>query len=62
MSKNFLKIVLSVAILNCFMNTVFADVAPEPFPIVHEPSFLPVILILAVVIVALFLVRKYRKK
>ena len=62
MSKNFLKIVLSVAILNCFMNTVFADVAPEPFPVAHNPSFLPVILILAVVIIAFFLVRKYRKK
>ena len=62
MSKNFLKIVLSAMILNCFMNTVFADVAPEPFPVAHNPSFLPVILILAIVIIAFFLVRKYRKK
>lgn len=62
MSKNIMEMILSVAVLNCFMNTVFADVAPEPFPIVHDPSFLPVILILAVVIIAFFLVRKYRKK
>ena len=63
MSKTVLKSLLCTLILSGLsLKRVRADIAPDPFPIVHEPSFLPVVLIVAVVVVAAVLLRKFRKK
>ena len=48
--------------LGClFLRRVHADVAPEPYEIIREPSVLPLILIAAAVIAALFLLKKFKK-
>ena len=58
MARN-IKYALAAALftLMTFFVPVFADVAPDP--IVRTVSYLPVILVAAVVIVALFLIRKF---
>lgn len=61
MEKNFLRISAVVFILfHVSVFTVFADVAPDP--IVQTISYLPLILIIAVVAIAVLMLIKFFKK
>ena len=59
MSKNNLmkSLLIAVTLLNCFINTVFADVAPDP--ISRTVSYLPIVLIIVVVVIAVLLIKKF---
>ena len=58
--KKLSVLLVSVLLVNVFAFRVFADVAPDP--IKRSISYLPFILIAAVVIVALVLIKKFFKK
>ena len=59
MSKNNLmkSLFIAVTLLNCFITTIFADVAPDP--ISRSVSYLPTVLIIAVVVIAALLIKKF---
>lgn len=58
--KKLSVLLVSVLLVNVFAFRIFADVAPDP--ITRSISYLPFILIAAVVIVALVLIKKFFKK
>ena len=51
------SLLIAVTLLNCFINTVFADVAPDP--ISRTVSYLPIVLIIVVVVIAVLLIKKF---
>ena len=61
MSKNLLNVLLIVAVSFLGLTRVVcADIAPDP--ISRTVSYLPIILIAAVVIIAILLIKKFFKK
>ena len=61
MSKNLLNVLLIVAVSFLGLTRVVcADIAPDP--ISRTVSYLPIILIVAVVIIAILLIKKFFKK